>query len=150
MIRDGHGRRGGRTRTLLPRGGVYEVTDTSGSVWRTKKPYVVVAILGVGVIVALWWWNDQSPFAAPRDGTYTCELVEIGSDGKYTRMTNATGGAEVSDGKVTSVDAAGANLALSEVTVQPRGTAHFRIFEGEVGALANPVGSAIACFHLRD
>ena len=118
--------------------------------WRTRKPYVIIAILLVAVIAAFWWWNDQSPFATPKDGSYACSLVEIGADGKYTLLTSEPGAAEVEGGEVISVTAAGGSLALDGMTVQPRGTAHFRVVEGVAGALANPVGSAIACTHTGD
>ena len=120
---------------------------TSESAWRTWKPYAVIAIAGVG---ALWWWNSQSPVAALADGSYACTLVDIGSDGKYTLVTNSSGtlsegAAEVQNGDVLQISAAGGSLTLDGMTIQPRGTTHFRVFEGEVGALANPVGIAIAC-----
>lgn len=120
---------------------------TSESIWRTWKPYAVIAVVGAG---ALWWWTSQSPAAALSDGTYSCTLVDIGSDGKYSQVTSESGAlsegtADVQDGKVVQIVAAGGTLALSDVTVQPRGTTHFRVFEGKVGALANPVGVAIAC-----
>lgn len=120
---------------------------TSESIWRTWKPYAVIAVVGVG---AIWWWNSQSPAAALDDGSYSCTLVDIGSDGKYSQVTNESGTlpegtAEVQNGQVVRIDAAGGTLTLDDVTIQPRGTTHFRVFEGEVGALANPVGMAIAC-----
>lgn len=122
-------------------------TETPRSIWRTWKPYVVLAILAGG---AIWWWNDQSPFASPRDGVYACALVDIGSDGKYTRLTDATGTAEVRDGELRRVEAAEGKLSIEGVTMQPRGTSHFRVFEGRVGALANPVGRAIACTYVNE
>lgn len=120
---------------------------TSKSLWRTWKPYAMIAIVAVG---ALWWWNSQSPIAALSDGSYACTLVDIGSDGKYMQVTDSSGtlpegAAEVQNGEVTQFSAAGAPLALDDVTIQPRGTTHFRVFEGHAGALANPVGMAIAC-----
>ncbi|WP_298945007.1 hypothetical protein [uncultured Microbacterium sp.] len=109
----------------------------------------MIAIVGAG---ALWWWNSQSPAAALDDGSYACTLVDIGSDGKYTQVTSESGTlsegtAEVQNGKVVRIDAAGGSLALNDLTIQPRGTTHFRVFEGQVGALADPVGMAIACTH---
>lgn len=122
------------------------MAESKQTIWRTWKPYVVIAVLAAG---AAWWWNDQSPFASPQDGAYACELVDIGSDGKYTRIADATTGtAEVRDGKLLQVEAAGGNLPVDGVTMQPRGVSHFRVVEGQVGALANPIGSAIACTYI--
>ena len=120
---------------------------TSENPWRTWKPYAVIAIVAAG---ALWWWNSQSPIAALNDGTYACELVDIGSDGKYSVVTDSSGTipegtAEVLDGVVVQISAAGGSWPLSDVTIQPRGTSKFRVFEGQVGALASPFGLAIAC-----
>ncbi|MFC0681197.1 hypothetical protein ACFFGH_25490 [Lysobacter korlensis] len=119
----------------------------SGTLWRTWKPYAAIA---VAAAAGFWWWNDQSAFATLKDGSYACTLVDIGADGKYTLVTDSTGArpegaAEVQDGEVVRISASGGPLALDGVTIQPRGTTHFRVIEGHAGALADPMGTAIAC-----
>ncbi len=101
------------------------------SIWRTWKPYAVIAVVGIG---ALWWWNSQSSFAALKDGTYDCTAVFVNADGKYEVLVDQAGNrmyadATVNDGNVVALSADNAASAadLATLTIKPKGDSHFTL-----------------------
>lgn len=75
----------------------------SKPLWKTWKPYAVVAIVAFG---ALWWWNAASPYATLKAGTYDCVAVYVNLEGKYELLVadgrSFEGHARVEEGKVAS------------------------------------------------
>jgi len=99
------------------------------SVWRTWKPYAVIAALAIG---GIWWWNSQSSFAALKDGPYNCTAVFVNADGKYEVLVDASGNrmyadATVDDGNLValSADSALSSADLAQLTIKPKGDSHF-------------------------
>lgn len=115
------------------------------SVWRTWKPYAVIAI---GVIVAIWWWNSQSSFAQLKDGAYDCVAVYVNESGKYEPLTDSSGNrfygsARVQAGNVVQLsgDTSVSSSQISSLTVRTKGNSHFHVTDDPVMHSYN----AIAC-----
>lgn len=101
----------------------------SDSIWRTWKPYAVLAVLA---IAGFWWWNSQSPAARLKDGVYDCVAVFVNQSNKYEVYVDSdgrefTGYARVQNGEITSYSAPNALSWLSgvELTVRKSGSSHF-------------------------
>ncbi|WP_454129765.1 hypothetical protein [Microbacterium aurum] len=99
------------------------------SVWRTWKPYAVIAALAIG---GIWWWNSQSSFAALKDGPYNCTAVFVNADGKYEVLVDASGNRMYADATVDngnlialSADSAMSSADLAQLTIKPKGDSHF-------------------------
>lgn len=98
------------------------------SVWRTWKPYAVLAALA---LVGIWWWNNKSPAAELKAGTYDCVAVFVDASNKYVILTDGgrelTGFARVQGGEVTSYSAPNALgwQSGAHITVRKSGTSHF-------------------------
>lgn len=99
------------------------------SVWRTWKPYAVIAAL---VVAGIWWWNGQSPAAQLKDGTYDCIAVFVNQSNKYETYVDDsgryfTGYARVRNGEVTSYSAPDALgwISGAYIDVRKSGTSHF-------------------------
>lgn len=116
-----------------------------GSIWRTWKPYVVIAVLG---IVAIWWWNSQSSFAALKDGTYSCLAVYVNADNKYEVLTDSSGNsysgnATIQDGELVQLtgDTSMPSTQLASLTIRTTGDSHFHATDDPAMRMYN----AIAC-----
>jgi len=104
---------------------------SESSVWRTWKPYAVIAALAVG---GIWWWNSQSSLAALKDGPYTCTAVFVNADGKYSALTDDAGNrmyadAVVDGGEVVSLSAGQTitSVDLASLIVRSKGDSHFHV-----------------------
>lgn len=120
-----------------------------GSLWRTWKPYAVIAVIGIG---AIWWWNSQSSFAALKDGAYDCVGVYVNESGKYEVLTDDSGNrfygaATVQGGKVVELtgDSSLTSAQLSSLTVRTTGDSHFHVTDDPATRMYN----AVACDYAR-
>lgn len=102
---------------------------TSESIWRTWKPYAVVAAIG---IAGIWWYNSQSSIARLKDGAYVCQGVFVNASNKYEVLTaedgsSYSGSATVSGGELTSLtgDSALSAADIAALTVRSKGDSHF-------------------------
>lgn len=99
------------------------------SLWRTWKPYAVIAAVCIG---GIWWWSSQSSFAGLKDGSYSCTTVFVNAEGKYEVLTDQAGNrmfadATVSNGNLVklSADTAMSSANLAKLTIKPKGNSHF-------------------------
>lgn len=99
------------------------------SLWRTWKPYAVIAAVCIG---GIWWWNSQSSFAGLKNGAYSCTAVFVNAEGKYEVLTDQAGirmsaDATVRNGNLVklSADTAMSSADLTKLTIKPKGNSHF-------------------------
>ena len=102
------------------------------SIWRTWKPYVVIA---AALALAFWWHTSQSSFATLKDGNYNCQAVFVTENGKYQLLADEAGNpyptvsATVRSGAL--VDLAGdtpmPSDQLASLTLRTSGTSHFHV-----------------------
>ncbi|WP_144720137.1 hypothetical protein [Agrococcus jejuensis] len=117
------------------------------SVWKTWKPYAVLAVVGVG---GGWWYLNQAPFAPLNDGTYACTGVYVNESGKYETLTDAAGNgfsaeATVRDGVMTSLSgSAPFDGQRADLVFHSRGTSHFHVTDDA----ATRMYYAMACDHI--
>lgn len=98
-------------------------------IWRTWKPYAVIALLLAG---GIWWYNNQSSLATLKSGTYDCAAVFVNHSKKYETYTDESGQpyfgqAQVQGGEVINYSAPNV-LAWQggvRIVVRERGTSHF-------------------------
>lgn len=102
---------------------------SSDSIWRTWKPYAVMAVLA---IAGIWWWTAQSPAAQLKDGVYDCVAVFVNQSNKYEVYVDDsgrqfTGHARVQGGEVTSYSAPNALgwRSGADITVRKSGISRF-------------------------
>ncbi len=118
--------------------------ETSESVWRTWKPYAVLAAAAVGVV---WWFNSQSPVAGLKDGAYACNAVFVNDAGKYEVLTDGgealAATAKVQGGQVIELVASSAltSSELASLTLRKSGSSHFHVADEPATHSYN----AIAC-----
>ncbi|GAA1233062.1 hypothetical protein JOF42_000791 [Microbacterium phyllosphaerae] len=115
------------------------------TMWRTWKPYAVLAVLAIG---GIWWWNAQSPFATLQDGSYSCTGVYVNEDSKYEILVDSagqrySGTARVEGGEL--VELAGATplttTQISRLMLKSTGTTKFHVTDDPATKMYN----AIAC-----
>lgn len=102
------------------------------SIWRTWKPYAVIAVVIAG---AFWWYTSQSSFANLKDGAYDCRPVFVNESGKYQVLVDEDGNpypeisATVQGGEL--VDMSGGTPLpsdqLASLTIRKSGTSHFHV-----------------------
>lgn len=99
------------------------------SLWRTWKPYAVIAAVCIG---GIWWWNSQSSFAGLKDGSYSCTAVFVNAERKYEVLTDQAGNRMLADARVSngnlvklSAGTAMSSADLAKLTIKPKGNSHF-------------------------
>ena len=117
------------------------------SVWRTWKPYVLIAVLAVA---AIYWFTSQSSLASLKDGSYACTGVYVNESGKYEALTDETGRrlyaeATVENGKPVSLSSdVGVSMTKSEISelkMRTKGNSHFTVTDDH----AVQMYDAVAC-----
>ena len=119
---------------------------TEDSIWRTWKPYAVVA---VGIAGAFWWYTSQSSFARLKEGGYDCRAVFVNASGKYELLVDEDGNpyptisATVRGGMLDHLagNTAVPSDQLASLTVTKRGNSHFHVTDDPAGHSYN----AVAC-----
>ena len=102
---------------------------STDSIWRTWKPYAVIAVLA---IAGFWWSNSQSPAVQLKDGVYDCVAVYVNQSNTYEVYVDDSGHqfagyARVQDSEVTSYSAPNALgwRSGADITVRKSGSSHF-------------------------
>ena len=108
-----------------------EVERMSDSVWRTWKPYALVAVIAAACV---WWYTNQSSIATLRDGEYRCQAVFVNEAGKYEVLQDSTGQgyvgvATVQGGEVVGLSGASSltRSELAHLTLRTKGNKHFHV-----------------------